>query len=87
LLHQDIKPDNIMVCDDGRVVLIDFSLSRRQEGADGWARVAFPARYVPARPGYAPLEQYARQAQVGTYTDVYALAATLYHMLHRQRAD
>jgi serine/threonine protein kinase len=32
-------------------------------------------------PGYAPLEQYARQAQVGTYTDVYALAATLYHML------
>jgi serine/threonine protein kinase len=28
LLHQDIKPANIMTCDDGRVVLLDFGLTR-----------------------------------------------------------
>src|SRR5262249_47410438 len=31
-------------------------------------------------PGYAPLEQYYRQARVGPFTDVYALAAMLYHL-------
>jgi serine/threonine-protein kinase len=81
LLHQDVKPDNIMVCDDGRVVLIDFSLSRKQENDSGLGTRRFSGAVRSGTPGYAPLEQYARQAQVGTYTDVYALAATLYHML------
>ncbi|HEX8235206.1 MAG TPA: protein kinase [Abditibacteriaceae bacterium] len=81
LLHQDIKPDNVMVCDDGRVVLIDFSLSRKQENETGLGTRRFSGAVRSGTPGYAPLEQYARQAQVGTYTDVYSLAATLYHML------
>lgn len=81
LLHQDIKPDNVMVCDDGRVVLIDFSLSRKQENDTGLGTRQFSGAVRSGTPGYAPLEQYARQAQVGTYTDVYSLAATLYHML------
>jgi serine/threonine-protein kinase len=81
LLHQDVKPDNVMVCDDGRVVLIDFSLSRKQENETGLGTRRFSGAVRSGTPGYAPLEQYARQAQVGTYTDVYSLAATLYHML------
>jgi serine/threonine protein kinase len=84
LLHQDIKPDNVMVCDDGRVVLIDFSLSRKQENETGLGTRRFSGAVRSGTPGYAPLEQYARQAQVGTYTDVYSLAATLYHMLSGQ---
>ena len=78
LLHRDIKPDNIMVCDDGRVMLIDFGTAR--ETLAGQAQ----NHTVVVTPGYAPLEQYARQARRGAFTDIYSLAATLYHLLTGQ---
>ncbi len=84
LLHQDVKPDNVMLCDDGRVVLLDFSLTQKLDVATGHktVRLSEDTRFGTA--GYAPLEQYSRQGRVGTYTDVYALAATLYHLLTGQ---
>jgi serine/threonine protein kinase len=84
MLHQDIKPDNIMVCDDGRIVLMDFGLSQRLEAPTGLGTVRFTGHTRFGTAGYAPPEQYGRQAQVGTYTDVYALAATLYYLLTGQ---
>ena len=36
---------------------------------------------IVVTPGYAPLEQYAERATRGAYTDVYSLAATIYHLL------
>ena len=75
LLHRDIKPDNIIVCDDGRVMLIDFGTAR--EFVKGQAQ----GQTVVVTPGYAPLEQYAKQATRGAFTDIYSLAATLYHLL------
>jgi serine/threonine protein kinase len=78
LLHRDIKPANIMLADDGRVVLIDFGTAR--EFAPGKTRqmTAMVTR------GYAPLEQYGQQARFGAATDIYALGATLYHLLTGQ---
>ena len=78
LLHRDIKPDNIMVCDDGRVMLIDFGTAREFIGAGAQGHT------VVVTPGYAPLEQYAKQARRGPFTDIYGLAATLYHLLAGQ---
>lgn len=78
LLHRDIKPDNIIVCDDGRVMLIDFGTAR--EFVKGQAQ----GQTVVVTPGYAPLEQYAKQAKRGAFTDIYSLAATLYHLLTGQ---
>ena len=77
-LHRDIKPDNIMLADDGRVVLIDFGAAR-----DFTANCT--ARFTTTlTPGYAPLEQYGRALKNGAFTDVYALGSTLYHLLTGQ---
>lgn len=73
LLHRDIKPDNIFLTQDGRTVLIDFGSAR----AYASGRTVSHTRLVT--PGYAPLEQYTTEAKFGPYTDIYALAATLYH--------
>ncbi len=75
LLHRDLKPDNLMLGADGRVVLVDFGTAR--EFVAGQTQ----RHSVTLTPGYAPLEQYAQRAQRGPYTDVYALAATAYHLL------
>lgn len=75
LLHRDIKPDNVFLCQDGRVVLIDFGSAR--QFAQG--KTLQHTRLVT--PGYAPLEQYGTAGKFGPYTDIYALGATLYHAL------
>lgn len=78
VLHRDIKPDNISVRDeDGSLVLLDFGAARPASGG----AVDAPAILTP---GYAPIEQYLGDHQ-GPWTDLYALAATLYWMVCGQR--
>jgi serine/threonine protein kinase/HAMP domain-containing protein len=73
-LHRDIKPDNIYVRkEDGSLVLLDFGAARLAIGASG-------SQGDVVTPGYAPPEQYDGGAQ-GPWTDLYALAATLYWMV------
>ncbi len=74
LLHRDIKPDNVIVT-ERRAVLVDFGAAR------AFAAGATRRMTAMVTPGYAPLEQYGQRAQFGPYTDVYALGATLYHLL------
>ncbi|WP_218082837.1 serine/threonine protein kinase [Anthocerotibacter panamensis] len=75
LLHRDIKPENVMITPDGRAVLIDFGAARVFEAGKSLQQS------VVLTPGYAPLEQYAAKVQLGPYTDLYALAGTLYFAL------
>ena len=71
-LHRDIKPENIMKrSHNNEVVLIDF----------GIAREIVPHLTTAYTDGYAPVEQYISKLPKGNYTDVYALAATLYVFL------
>jgi serine/threonine protein kinase len=78
LLHRDLKPDNIMRTGDGDVVLIDFGTAR------AFAAGKTGRMTTMVTPGYAPLEQYGQSVRFGPFTDVYALAATLYHVLTGQ---
>jgi serine/threonine protein kinase/lipoprotein NlpI len=76
VIHRDIKPHNIMLrAGNLEAVLIDFGLAR--EFIDGKTLSMTNSR----TPAYAPIEQYERHGRFGAYTDVYALAATLYHLL------
>lgn len=81
LLHRDVKPENVMVCDDGRVVLIDFGLSKKVEEAVGLGTRQLSTTTRFGSDGYAPPEQYLKSGVLGTHTDVYALGATLYFLL------
>jgi hypothetical protein len=78
LLHRDLKPDNMMLTGDGEIVLIDFGTAR------AFAAGKTGRMTTMVTPGYAPLEQYGQSVRFGPFTDVYALAATLYHLLTGQ---
>lgn len=72
VFHRDIKPDNIFIRIDGTPVLLDFGAARQDLG-DRSHSVK-----VVVSPPYAPVEQYASDGNIGPWTDIYALAITLY---------
>ncbi len=73
-LHRDIKPANILLREDGKPTLIDFGASR---AAMAGRTTAMTAIFTP---GYAAAEQMTAAKQ-GPFTDIYGLAATLYHAI------
>jgi chorismate mutase len=80
VIHRDIKPSNIIRRPDGSLALIDFgAVQSIAPGDSGMSTVVGTS-------GYMPLEQLMGRAQPAT--DLYALAATVVHLLsHRHPAD
>ena len=75
VLHRDISADNIIICDNGDVKLIDFGAARQvvAEHSQSFS--------VIIKPGFAPPEQYSKKGNQGSWSDVYSLGTTLYFTL------
>jgi serine/threonine-protein kinase len=74
LIHRDIKPDNIMITEDGTAKLADLGLARLAVGA-AQEQGAFGTAY------YASPEQCEGAEELDSKTDMYAFGATLFHMI------
>ena len=82
ICHYDVKPANILLDDKGNAVLIDFGISKNYDSA-GHETTSTP---IGLSDGYAPIEQYNQNVEdFSPASDVYALGATLYFLLHGKR--
>ncbi len=76
VIHRDLKPQNIMICYDGTIRIMDFGIARAAEGR----RITF-AGFTPAvgTPDYMAPEQ-VKGKRGDARTDIYSLGAMLYEM-------
>ncbi|RKN51274.1 serine/threonine protein kinase [Micromonospora endolithica] len=79
VLHRDVKPHNVLVADDGRVVLTDFGLATFVSGDGGMTGPGL----VLGSPQYVAPER-ARDGVSDTRTDLWSLGATLYAAVEGQ---
>lgn len=79
VVHRDVKPDNILLLPDGRAMLTDFGLAKDygDEQDEDLTRNASGM----GTPNYMAPEQFVNAKTAGVLSDVYSLAATLYHTL------
>jgi len=73
LIHRDVKPDNIMITDDGIVKLTDLGLAMNQKD---WSE----DMDISGSPSYMSPEQFAGEP-LDTRSDIYSLGVTLYQMI------
>ncbi|MCI0341587.1 MAG: protein kinase [Planctomycetales bacterium] len=74
LVHRDVKPANVMLTPEGIAKLCDLGLARRIGAGD-------EAEKIVGSPYTIAPEQIERRPDIDSRADVYALGATLYHML------
>lgn len=74
IIHRDISPDNIIVQPDGNLKLLDLGAAKDMTSGQGQSQLV-------TKKGFSPLEQYTEAGQIGPWTDVYALCATIYYCI------
>ncbi len=78
MLHRDISPDNILIDKSGEPILIDFGAARENGKATGhqdYSKLKF------VKDGYSPQEFYIAGSEQGTWSDLYSLAASMFHVI------
>ncbi|MDO4987631.1 MAG: serine/threonine-protein kinase [Synergistes sp.] len=76
LIHRDISPDNVFITNDGQVRLLDFGAAK-----NALALANQKSHSVVLKKGYSPAEQYQTRGQLGPWSDVYSMGATLYRSI------
>ncbi len=77
VIHRDIKPDNILITRSGVAKLSDLGLARRIDEVSNLTGT----RQGFGTPYYMPYEQAVNARQADARSDIYALGATLYHLV------
>ena len=78
MIHRDISPDNIIIDFHNRLWLIDFGAAGLSSNRRQALKERVSDQTVIVKAGYTPLEQYRKDGKIGSYTDIYALCATMY---------
>ena len=73
IYHRDLKPGNLLITHEGIPVLIDFGSARQ--------RLSERSMTVVESPGYTPFEQLQTRGNIGPWSDLYALGATLVKLM------
>jgi serine/threonine protein kinase len=74
IIFRDMKPSNVMINQHGHVVLVDFGIAKPFQGPQRGTMIGTE--------GYSPPEQY--RGEASHHADIYALGATLHHLLSRR---
>lgn len=76
IIYRDMKPSNIIVTKDNRIVLVDFGISKEyinQNAAD---------KYMAGTGAYAAPEQFIKGGVTDPRTDIYSMGVTMYQLLY-----
>ncbi len=75
MLHLDIKPANVLLQPNGQSLLLDFGASQPMDSSK---RIS---KFQTLTHGFAPPEQYIKHRKLGPWTDIYAVAASLFYCI------
>ncbi len=80
IIHRDIKPDNLFLCADGRLRVLDFGVARLRQG-DGQPAAPTRTGALIGTVAYMPPEQVIGRSDLDGRADLFSVGATLFRLL------
>lgn len=81
LIHRDVKPENLLVCADGTVKILDFGLAMVDENDEEFSMAMIFGQNRLGTADYISPEQYIDSYQIDRRADIYSLGCTFYFAL------